>query len=152
MPVAVYKLRIRDTAGDDSAWQEARVVAASVAEALVQAQQRFGEERVMAVAQDAVGEPLDEEETAAQAAADAASMATDETILARPPDSPAIVEAEMARSIDLAYVAAESQPREPMPWEGRWRPSVLVWIGIALGLLLGLFLPGLATLVAAGLG
>ena len=138
MPVAVYKLRIRDTAGDDSAWQEARVVAASVAEALVQAQQRFGEERVMAVAQDAVGEPLDDDEIAAQAAAEA-DAPVDDAILARAPDSPAVTEAAMARSVELAYAAAESTPRAPMPWEGRWRPSVLVWIGIAAGLLFFLF-------------
>src|SRR4029079_12402356 len=67
MTVAVYKLRIRADTGDDGHWQDARVVAASLAEALVQAQQRFGEDRVMAIAQDANGGVPTEADLAAAA-------------------------------------------------------------------------------------
>jgi hypothetical protein len=114
MPVAIYKLRIRDRPGDDSAWQEARVVAAGVAEALVQAQQRFGEEYVMGIEQD-TGEPVPEDE-AADAAIDAPAPA-------------------LALAGDIGFHSGDA-PREPMPWEGRWRPSVLVWTGVGAGVLL----------------
>src|SRR5436190_3969150 len=142
MPVAVYKLRIRDTPGDDSAWQEARVVAASVAEALVQAQQRFGEDRVMAIAQDAVGEPLTGEDAEPAAlAADGAPVVYADAIVARPPAdaldpaarAQAFADAAAGHIDDVAF-ARDPVASAPMPWEGRWRPAVLLWIGVAAGI------------------
>jgi hypothetical protein len=135
MPVAAYTLRIRDEAGDDTRWQETRVVAASLAQALVKAQQRFGVERVMAVAQDVVGEPLTEAEHA---------EAREAPVVPEPIPDPQIVHAHdatfdpdsRADAIVAAVVEAgpPPPPRAPMPWEGRWRPSNLIWLGIAAGL------------------
>jgi hypothetical protein len=113
MPVAVYKLRIRERPGDDTAWREAHVAAGSAADALAQARQRFGEELVMAIGQD-VGEP---------------EPATEEGPAAHGP-APAI--AGDAGLRDAAVACA------PMPWEGRWRPSILVWSGVGAGMLMSL--------------
>jgi hypothetical protein len=128
MSVAVYKLRIRDEAGDDERWQEARVVAASLAEALVQAQQRFGEDRVMAVAQDTVGEAPTEDDLAGTAHA-----------VPEPLPDPQIVHGDADARVDGYIAAADGIPyepmREPMPWEGHWRPANLLRGGIAAGLL-----------------
>jgi hypothetical protein len=121
MTVAVYKLRIRERPDDDSAWHEARVVAASLPEALVQAQQRFGEELILAIEQDA---------TAAAHDADAEDDV----------DGGVVADAEPANEQFAAPVAMASPgltyERAPMPWEGRWRPSVLLWTGAGIGLLL----------------
>jgi hypothetical protein len=129
MPVPAFTLRIRDRAGDDSHWQEEHVVAPTLADALAQARERFGEERVLAIAQDlddagseAHGEP-----------ADVAAVAPVELSV----PEPRIVHAPSAFA---DYAAAAGAPyamaRAPMPWEGRWRPSVLVWSGAIAGLLL----------------
>jgi hypothetical protein len=138
MPVAVYKLRIRDRPGDDSAWQEARVVANGVAEALVQAQQRFGEEYVMAIEQD-TGEPATDADIAAH---DEPVYA--DAIVARPVPGAVPAVASMAHDAHEPTLALagdighfdDAATREPMPWEGRWRPSVLLWSGIVVGLVL----------------
>jgi len=137
MTVAVYKLRIRDEAGDDGHWQDARVVAASLAEALVQAQQRFGEDRVMAIAQDAAGEVPTEADLAA-AALEAPAHAA---VVPEPLPDPQIVHPEAPdpeTRVDAIIAAADELPhvpaREPMPWEGRWRPANLLRLGVAAGL------------------
>ena len=130
MSVAVYKLRIRDDTGDDGQWQEARVVAASLAEALVQAQQRFGDERVMAIAQDEAGEPL----TDADVLDAPIELSVAEPRIIHPPTrADAFVAAVAATEVPVDGVG---EPRAPMPWEGRWRPSVLLRIGAVAGLLL----------------
>jgi hypothetical protein len=136
MTVAVYKLRIRDEAGDDGRWREARVVAASLAQALVQAQQRFGEDRVMAIAQDAAGE----EPTDADLAAAALDAPVHAVVVPEPLPDPQIVHPgalEPEARVDAIIAAADELPhapvRAPMPWEGRWRPANLLRIGIAAG-------------------
>jgi hypothetical protein len=137
MSVAVYKLRIRDEAGDEARWQERRIVAPSLAEALVQAQQRFGEDRVMAIAQDTVGEAPTEADLAQAALA---APPTD-VVVPEPLPDPRIVpaDAEPEARVDAMLAAAGEityeTVREPMPWEGRWRPANLLKIGVAAGLL-----------------
>jgi hypothetical protein len=128
MSVSVYKLRIRENAGDDTAWQEARVVAANVEEALVQAQQRFGVDRVLAIELDAAAESPPADDAHAPAVADAVvELADVEAALGEP---------LLAHHVPAVPAYAAHVPRaEPMPWEGRWRPSVLLWIGVALGLI-----------------
>jgi hypothetical protein len=148
MSVAVYKLRIRERPGDDSDWHEARVVAATLAEALVQAQQRFGDDRVLAIEQDATAVADDEIEEEATVGPDAAA-AMAELLSAAP-----IVSAAPARIDAVAHVASApstgaapglayatphgadyaASSSGPFPWEGRWRPSVLLWIGAIAGL------------------
>jgi hypothetical protein len=133
MPVAVYKLRIRERAGDDSEWHEARVVAASLAEALTQAQQRFGDELVLAIEQDHAAADVAPEpiETEGPAAAEVLAQAVHVA-----PVEPVHVEVLHARHGFATATATGPMEAEPMPWEGRWRPSVLIWIGVFAGLVL----------------
>jgi hypothetical protein len=146
MSVSVYKLRIRENAGDDTAWQEARVVAANVEEALVQAQQRFGVDRVLAIELDAAAEspPADDAHAPAVVAAmveDAHAVPVPAHVAADAVVELADVEAALGEPLLAHHVpavpayAAHVPRAEPMPWEGRWRPSVLLWIGVALGLI-----------------
>ena len=134
MPVAVYKLRIRERADDDSAWHEARVVAASLPEALVQAEQRFGEEMILAIEQDAGA-------TDAEATVDSAHDAIVlPPVRPEPLPEPALTfHADRPMSPDALPADTPlvfERVAEPMPWEGRWRPSVLLWIGGIAGLVL----------------
>jgi hypothetical protein len=128
MPVPAYTLRIRDRAGDDSHWQEEHIVAPSLADALAQARERFGEERVLAIAQDVDAEAIaGEVEPAAIAVAAPVAPAVPEPRIV--PPHPGFGAFATAGGPALA-------PRAPMPWEGRWRPSVLVWSGALAGLFL----------------
>jgi hypothetical protein len=126
MPVPAYTLRIRDRAGDDSHWQEEHIVAPSLADALAQARERFGEERVLAIAQDVDAEAIagDVEPAAIAVAAPVAPAVPEPRIV---PPHPGFGAFATAGGPALA-------PRAPMPWEGRWRPSVLVWSGAIAGL------------------
>ena len=148
MPEAVYKLRIRDDTGGDGQWQEARVVAGSLAEALVQAQQRFGDDRVMAIEQDAAGEPPTDADlvVAPDAPGDEVAgtapdiedvpfeLSVPEPRIVHPPPRAEVFVAAVATSDALGDDTITA--REPMPWEGRWRPSVLLRIGAVAGLVL----------------
>jgi len=132
MPLPAFTLRIRDRAGDDSHWQEEHLVAASLADALAQARERFGEERVLAIAQDV-------EDGSDADPGEATPVATAAAPVALSVPEPRIVHAH-APSEFAGFAAAAGGPdvamRAPMPWEGRWRPSVLVWAGAIAGLLL----------------
>jgi hypothetical protein len=131
MPESTYTLRIRDRAGDDSHWQEAHIVAPTLADALAQAREQFGDERVLAIAQDV---DVDEgNRTSAEEIAPVVAAAP--VVLAIP--EPRIIHAPSTfAAFATAGPGAHAGPRAPMPWEGRWRPSVLLWTGAIAGLLL----------------
>ena len=133
MTVAVYTLRIRETA-DDADGTEVRIVAASLTEAVARAEMRFGPGRIVSIEQ-AETPPTDEEAAAAARGDDADSevdpvpatpIIADDFIVAQAPetlgepraDEPVAMhdplrDAEAA----LAYVhpAATDSPRPPLP-------------------------------------
>lgn len=161
MTVSVYTLRIREEP-DDTEGTEVRIVAASLTEAVVRAEMRFGASRILGVEQvetppegaagdtgaDVPAAPIEDADfIVAQAPEPLPGVADDAPPDARaaaaalayvhPPASDARAPAAFVADDDPAVRPDFPPPQDDAaidPFEGRWRPAVLLGAGALVGL------------------